>query len=133
MFEKELKDRLGRIFQLKRVTFDLPSEDREQEVLFIKVDRSASSIRFEEAIFRVYGSFSVFANSEKMPFGYINKKIRAAHPQDITDFFFYDIDENEKYFGNLVERRCSFIFLYKTEYDPESGEISQVNFVSTEG
>ena len=128
MFEKSLKEKLGRIFGFDKVSYDFPDDDsKEQEGMFIKVDKAISSVTHGWAKVRAIGSFTVFANSQKMPFGFFNKRIHQANTEDTIDLFFYNIDQNEKYFGNLVGRTCSFVYFYKTQYDPNAGHITSLS------
>lgn len=127
MFEKELKAKLKKIFGFEKVTYSEPSdEEKEQEYVFVKIEKSTTSVNNGEAKGRAVGSFSVFCNSEKMPFGFFNKRIHQADPADTIDLFFYNIDQNVKYFGNLVERTVSFVYFYKMQYDPNAGEINEL-------
>lgn len=134
MFRKSLSESLGRIFGIDKVSFDLPAEDaQEQEGLFVKVDKVVSRIDKGVAVARVSGSFAVFAQQAKMPFGYFSKRIAAASQEDTTSFFFYNLEQNERYYVNLVERSCSFIYFWRGQYDPDAGQITEVNLSLTEG
>lgn len=128
MFRESLSEKLKKIFQIKAVSFDQPSEAKEQQVIFVSVESAISQVTKGRAVVRVSGGFSVFVNSDKLPFGYFNKRIEQASFEDTADLFFYNIDQNQKYFGNLVERRVSFIYFYDSQYDPAAGEISSINF-----
>jgi hypothetical protein len=127
VFEKALKAKLLTIFGLAKASFESPSEAKEQECIFIKVDSNVSSVKQGLIKGRAKGSFAIFANSEKIPFGFLQKKINSAKPSDTVDIFFYNIDQNEKYFGNLVERSCGFVYFYSQQYDPDAGEMTSVN------
>lgn len=134
MFEKSLAEKLGRIFGLNRVSYEAPKDEtREQECIFIKVDKAMSSIREGVQKARAQGSIVMYVNSEKMPFGFINKKIQQARSEDTKDLFFYNIDQNQKYYGNLVERSSDFVYFHSAQYDPNQGEINSIEFTLTDG
>ena len=126
MIEKTLSSKLENIFGLK-ATFNIPSDSREQECCFIQVDRSKSTIRDGLEIAQVSGKIRVFAQSEKMPFGFVAKKIALAETEDTKDIFFFDLEENAGVFNNIAERSLSFVYFYKKQYDPEKGEMNSIN------
>lgn len=126
MFEKALAEKLQKIFPLSKVRFDEPSEAKEQEGIFVTVESSVSKITEKKARAKATGYLSIFANSEKLPFGFFNKRI-SAMGSDAKEIFFYNIDQNAKYFGNLVERRCYFVYFFETQFDPDTGLISSIN------
>lgn len=132
MFESRLKDTLQRIFDLKKATYALPSESQEQECLFIEVDRSNSTIKDGRALARVEGKVRVFANADKMPFGYFSKCIQAADHADVKDFFFFDIEENALTYQNIVERSLSFVYFFNSQYDPALGTITSIELEVSE-
>lgn len=123
MFEKSLADKLKRIFDLDKVTFDLPSESQEQECIFIDVKTSAGRVKDGFFTAKVTGGVRIYANSEKMPYGYLTKRIVEAKPEDTKDLFFYDFEENAGQFRNISERSMSFIYLFDSQYNPNVGEI----------
>lgn len=127
--ETALLDRAERIFGLK-ATFNIPGDSREQECVFIQVERNNSTIKDKVETARVTGRMRIFANSEKLPFGYIAKRIAAADHADTKDFFFLEPDDNAGVFGNIVERSLGFVFLFKTQYNPERGEMQNVNLTT---
>lgn len=131
MFEAELKEKLQRIFGVRKATYEQPSEAKEQEVIFISIETATSKVTQGLGVAMAQGSFSIFASSEKMPFGYINKRINLAANSDTKDFVFYNIDENQKYFGNLVERKSSFTFFYRGDYDPNQGDLTSIELEFT--
>lgn len=131
MFEKELKAKLKKIFEMEKVTFEEPADTKEQQALFIDVLTSNVQAREGMASGKVTGTFSIFANSDKMPFGFIAKKIAKANPSDTKDIFFYNVEQNVKYYGNLVERKTGFVYFFSEQYDPEQGEIDSLNDILT--
>ena len=77
---------------------------------------------------RVNGEIVIFANADKMPFGFFSKKINQADPRLTKDLFFHNMDQNERRYQNIVERRCEFVFLYHGDYNPAKGEITSIEF-----
>jgi len=69
----------------------------------------------------------IFANLEKMPYGFFAKRINEADPDDIVDFFFHDIEENSGYYKDIVERAASFVFFFDSQYDPSKGTITSID------
>lgn len=125
-FETELKRRFQEIFRLKNTTFSKPGETEEQETLFIQVNESNPKISFKKEIYRVVGQGIVFAEVEKMPAGYFAKAIQMA-PHELTkDFSFLKVDQSQDTFANIVRRSFDFVFLYSRQYDPNQGELTQV-------
>lgn len=129
MFEKALKDRMQRIFALNKVSFDRPSPDAlEQECLFIEINNARNRVSAGQAWARVEGQCKVFVNAEKLPFGFFTKKIRMAEADLSRDLFFYNIEDQTKIYGNIVERRFDFVYFWKGEYDPDQGELTSIEF-----
>ncbi len=133
MFRKELQSKFERIFGMKS-TFDQPSIGPtgtfEQETIFIQVDEPNFRTGQGIATAKVTGSFAVFAQMDKMPFGYFNRRIEKADPSLTKDLFFYDIDLNPASsparIQNITERRVRFVYLYQAQYDPDQGEITSL-------
>jgi len=126
MFEKALKDSVKTIFGLKKATYDLPSpETQEQECLFIEIEKATSTIKDTEQIARAEGKIRVYAQADKMPFGFFAKQIAKANPELTKGFFFFDVDENAGTFQNICERTLSFIYFFKGQYNPDRGEINE--------
>lgn len=137
MFEASLKSKLSQIFGFRKTTYDAPSVDSstgtyEQQVLFIDITQATTRACNGKAYCHVRGSMTVFAQMNKLPFGYFNKRIEQADPELTKDLFFYDIDLNPASsparIQNIAERRVSFIYLYSTEYDPDQGEMTSLEF-----
>ncbi len=126
MFEQDLKDRLQRIFDFKDTSFSDPSDSLEQEKLFIKVD--SAKCEAKPGIQRAYvkGEIYVYANADKLPFGYFAKHIERAAIADTSVFFFSNIDNNDRVTNNIVKRSCAFAFFFHAQYDPRVGEITSV-------
>lgn len=130
MFEKELQDKLSQIFLFKKTTYDAPSEAFEQDVLFIDIERANSRIMQGKAVSRVEGMLTVYSN--KLQYGYFNKKIQMADFSLTKDFLFFDMDlspaTSPARIQNISERRARFIYLFSGQYDPSQGELTSVEF-----
>ena len=133
MFESALKQKLTRIFDLDKVTFDLPSESQEQECLFIDVQSSKNHIKDGVEVARVTGKLRVFSNSDKLKYGYFSKRIAEADSEDVKDLFFFDFEENSGTFRNITERSLGFVFLFSGQYDPEVGTIDEITIYDQVG
>lgn len=131
MFEKALKDNLERIFKVKKLTYDLPGESNEQECMFIEVTNSVGKKSSKVFKSKVTGKIAIFANSDKIPYGFFEKKIQEASKQDVAPFYFYDFTENTGKYRNIVERTMSFIYFFSGQYDPETGSITSVTIEET--
>lgn len=127
MFEKTLTEKLQRIFDLKKVTFDHPSESQEQEGIFVAVESAKCKVIDARQIARVTGTLHIFASADKLPFGYFSKKIAAADPADTKDLFFYNFEEHAGTFLNIAERKLGFVYLYDSQFDPAIGDLSSIN------
>jgi hypothetical protein len=128
VFETSLKQKLKRIFDFDKVTFDRPGESQEQEGVFVEVENARCKLVDAKQIARVTGKLHVFASLEKLPFGYFSKKISEAAAADVKDLFFFDFEENRGTFRNITERSLGFVFLYSSQYDPNVGELTSINF-----
>lgn len=126
MFEKDLQDKLRRIFRIERVTFDTPSETNEQEGIFIRIDTARNKIHNKKQTAKAQGAIRIYANNEKMPFGYLTKMLEMAAPADKRDIVFTALEENVGTYRNLVERSASFIYFFSGEYNPTVGHLEQV-------
>lgn len=131
MFKKSLQKKLESIFQFKKTTFDAPSDSFEQDTLFIEIDKATPRISTGVAYCKAEGTLIVFSQANKLPFGYFNKAIERALPDDVRDLFFYEIDVDiagsASRTQNIHERRVKFIYLYKEQYDPNQGQLNTLN------
>lgn len=127
MFESALSEKIKNIFDLDKVTFDSPSESREQEGIFIEVENPRIKVGDKYASARVTGKLRIFVQAEKMPFDYLMKKIDAADPDDKADLYFFDIGVSVGRFMNIDERTIGFVFFFRSQYDPNLGTINSVN------
>ncbi len=132
MFRKELQEKLQTIFDLKKTTYDAPSESHEQETLFVEINECRSRITAGEAIAEVSGTLVVYTQSNKLPFGFFNKRIAQADPSLTKDFFFFEMDRDalnsQARIQNISERRCRFVYLFSDQYDPNQGELTSIEF-----
>lgn len=126
MFEKSLQDKLKKIFDMKKVSFNHVGQTHEQECIFIEVESCKSSIKDAIQIAQVRGKLRVFATNDKLPYGYFDKKLQAADAADTHDLFFYDLEENSGYYGNLVERSMSFVYFFSSQHNPNLGTITSI-------
>jgi hypothetical protein len=129
VIEKTLTEKLKRIFELK-VTFDAPSESKEQEALFVQVERNRSTIREGLEISEVTGRLFIFASASKMPFGFIAKQISKAKAEDTKELFFFDVEKNLGTFSNIAERSLGFIYFHVEQYHPDRGIMNQLNLTT---
>lgn len=125
--ENELEEKLNKIFGFKHgATYRAPSEDREQEKLFIRITNVKTKVSGDKCRSKVEGGLVVYADQQKLPFDYFEKRIEMADASLKKDFFFYDITANAPNGGELVERSASFIYFYSGQYDPNKGTINEV-------
>jgi hypothetical protein len=133
VFKAELLDKLSKIFLMTKTTYNAPSDSHEQDVLFVDIEKATSRISQGKAISKVEGSLTVYSN--KLQFGYFNRKIEQAESELTKQFFFFDIDLNPATsparVQNISERRTRFIYLYSGQYDPSQGELTSVEFLET--
>ena len=123
--ESRLEELFKKIFDFKDVSFSAPGDNREQEKLFVEVELCRSRVVDKREIARVQGKASVFANADKLPFGYFSRAI-ANHPDETKDLFFFEIEENTRLYENIVQRGFSFVYLFDSQYDPDLGTLNQV-------
>ncbi len=122
--QKDLRD----IFKLKKSTFDQPGESLEQETLFIEVETCRTRLKEGIETGRVNGKVRIFAQNDKLPLGYLAKRIEEASATLLNRFFFSELEENSNTYRNLAERNASFVYFYSSQYNPPSGTITSVEF-----
>ena len=127
MFEASLEERLKSIFKVKKLSYDLPGESKEQECLFISISKADNVIKDGRAKAKVEGSCVMIAPADKMPFGIFAKAIKQADSSLTKDLFFFDIETNNLRYRNIVERGFSFIYFFDSQYDPATGSITSVD------
>lgn len=128
MFESNLKKDLMAIFKVKDVSFDQPSDKREQGKLFVTVDDAQCTISPPNEVAKVTGTAVMFGTNDKMTFGFFHKAIQNADPKISKRFFFHDFESNTKTFQNLVQRGFSFVYFFHGQYDPDQGSITSIEF-----
>lgn len=128
MFEQELSDKFKKIFDFKKVSYAQPKESDEQECLFIEVEGSHQSVKDGRVVGRVEGNCVVFSTGDKMPFGYLLKRIAKAAPTDTKDLVFFEIERNIKIIQNVVQRSFKFVYFFNSQYDPDTGSITSTTF-----
>ena len=126
MFKEAMAASLKKIFDVDKVTFNLPSKEDEQEVIFVEVDSAINKIKDGRALSRVTGKLRMFASQDKLPFGYFSKKIDAADPAHVIKFYFYNFEENTGRFQNIVERTLGFVYFFDSQYDPALGTLNSI-------
>lgn len=132
MFEKTLEEKFKKIFGVKKVTFDQPSDLKEQECIFIEVEDSKNNIKDGRVTMMISGNGSMFGVSEKLPFGFFSKAIKQADSDDTHDIFFHQLETNTRYYRNLVQRGFSFVYFFNSQYDPKIGSITSVTVSITD-
>lgn len=132
MFDKEIQDKLQAIFGIDKVTFDQPSDAREQNCIFVEIESTKNSIKDGKAVAMVTANCTIYGQREKIPFGFISKRIQKADHALTKDFFFQDLETNSKIYQNLVQRTFSFIYFFTSQYDPEIGTITSIDITVEE-
>lgn len=135
MFRKSLADNIQKIFGVKKVTFDAPSDSYEQDTIFIEIQEAKPKMGKNRASARVVGQLVIFSEYDKMPFGFFSKRIEHTDNSFKKDLFFYDIDVNQENsparLQNISERRASFVYFFTAQYDPSRGQLTSLE--TTEG
>ncbi len=132
MFEDALIAKLKKIFDLKvsmdlsQIKFSDKGYSGEQETLFVEILSSMTKIKDAREVARVNGKCTVFANGDKLPFGYFNKQIDLAGAE-CADLFFHDLEGSVNVFGKLVQRSFSFVYFFNGQYNPEVGTMTSIN------
>ncbi len=128
MFETALATKIKGIFDIKKVTYNSPTEDSvEQECAFVEVETPRCKVKDGREIARVRGKILIFVNAEKMPFDFFSKQIDKASPELNQDLFFFDIGLSEGRFMNLDARTVGFEFFFNSQYDPNLGTFESFN------
>lgn len=129
MFEKELADRLKKIFGVQKVSYDEPGESKEQKCLFVEIETSRNRIKAGVEHARVTGKIILFATAEQVPFGFFSKGIAAATKEMTAPLYFFDFEENTRLYQNIVQRSVSFVYFFTGQYDPDVGTLTEVEFI----
>lgn len=120
------------IFDVKKVVFDTPGDSQEQDCIFIEVETSRNTFKDGRAISKVTGNMIMFGPNDKLTLGFFSRAIDKAKPTLTKPLFFFDFEENTKRIRNIVQRSVSFVYFFDSQYDPDTGKIESVNFI-TEG
>lgn len=129
MFETTLETALKKIFDVPIVTYSKPDpKNIEQNVLFVDVVKAVIGAKEKKATARVTAEVTMYAPANKLKFGFFGKRLYMADATDTAPFYFYNLEESDKLYGDLVERRCKFIYFFSSEYDPEHGSLTSVEF-----
>ncbi len=126
MFEKTLEASLKEIFGVKKVTYDQPGENEEQECIFIEVEKSRNNVKDKKFIAQVNGTLTIVGNSDKMPYGFFSKKIDEAKPEVKRNLAFFNFERNSRVFRNIVQRTVDFTYFFSGQFDPNLGNITSV-------
>ncbi len=132
MFKKDVERRLRSIFGFEKVTFSAPDKEvSEQYCLFVEIDSAKPRPYGKDRICcRVVGKLIAFSQDERLPYGFFAKRIEQANPDDKKSFIFeteMDVADSASRYQNIHERHVNFIFLYDAQYDPDRGELTEIN------
>lgn len=126
MFEKQLETALKSIFRVKKVTYDQPGPNGEQEVLFVEIEDVKPTIKNGRELAKVSGTCVMNAPADKLTFGFFARAIAQAPAAATKPFFFYEMETSTRRIQNIVQRGFSFIYFYDAQYDPDVGLITSV-------
>jgi hypothetical protein len=131
VFKKELLEKLEVIFGIKKTTYEAPSEQFEQDTLFIGIGNCSGRVSGKFATFKIAGNLTMYSQNEKLPYGFFQRMIEKAPYEATKDFYFMnfdnDIDSSPARMVNIHERRCDFIYLFKAQVDPNKGLLTSLN------
>lgn len=130
MFEAQLKEDLKTIFKAQKISYDQPSDVKEQECLWVQVEQPNFTFRDKVQRCKVTGTCTMFGNSEKLTFGYFARCIAEMPKALQSRFFFSDIDANTKFYQNIVQRDFSFVYFLDIQYDPDQGTLTSVELTT---
>lgn len=133
MFEDKLAETFQKIFGVKKVTFDAPSFGsaadavKEQETLFIEIEMAPIKILDKQQVAKVTGNGMMIGKSDKIPFGFFSKAIAAAPSALTKDLFFFEFEDNKARHRDIVQRGFSFVYFFRSQYDPDAGNITSID------
>lgn len=130
--ESSLQWAFKEIFAVAKVVFDQPGESQEQDCIFIEVENSWNTFKDGRALSKVTGNLIMFGPGDKLTLGFFSRAIAQAPATLTKPLFFFDFEENTKRRGNIVQRSVSFVYFFDSQYDPETGSITSVNFTLEE-
>jgi len=138
MFRKDLERRAKEIFQFEKVTYLAPSDTFEQDTLFIRIHNARTRVSGAEGgreHAKVNGSFLVYSQGDRLPYGFFAKRVENALPTLTKPFLFMNMDtdnpESPARLQNIHERVVDFVFLYDSQYDPDKGELDSIELSLT--
>jgi len=130
VFEAELSDKIKQIFDVSKVTFDTPGESREQDCIYIEVENCKTTLKDARQFSKVTGRCYMISQSQKLPFGYLTKKLIESDKALTKDLYAYEFEENSLRYRNLIERSFSFIYFFTSQYNPDIGTIESIELTS---
>jgi hypothetical protein len=134
MFKADLENRLKTIFEMP-VKFEAPnygSEALEQDVVFVEVQKCRPRVQGDRILDKVMGQLVLFSRDDNVTFGFFTKAVERSTPAYRSGLSFFQMDtvlpESPARLQNLQETRSAFMFLYDSQYDPDKGELTSVDF-----
>lgn len=131
MFNRELVSKFEAIFGVP-VTFNAPGESYEQDKLFIEITDVITRAGQGRVNSKITGSLAMFAQMEKLTYGFFSKKVSLAANDLTKNLFLFDVDRealnSPARLINISERRTSFVYLYSAQYDPNHGSLTGIKF-----
>ncbi len=129
MFKATLEKNFKAIFGFKKVTFNAPSEQFEQDTMFVEIQDVQVAVGSGKERAKVMGTITTFSQDNKLPYGFINKRVAGADKELTKDLFFFDTEQDVATSPagtlNISERRSRFLFLYSKQFDPQQGEMTE--------
>jgi hypothetical protein len=131
MYRKALGKDLKAIFGVKKIIWDAPERNIEQDCLFVELPSNDIPIVIQEGqeSARVRGQISIKGAAAKNLFGFLTKKIFLAPDKLQRRFWFGGREQpvNHDPVGwELKGYKLDFIYFYKAEYNPPSGYIEKI-------
>ncbi len=103
-----------------------------EDTLFIEVTDCKSRATEGKAFAHVKGELVIFSQNNKLPYGFFSKRVHQATAELHKSLFFFEMDRDiqasQARMLNIHERRCSFVFLFETQYDPKHGAMTTIDF-----
>ena len=128
--EGALEAAFKKIFEVEKVVYDTPGESQEQKCIFIEIEDAQNRFKDGRALSKITGNAIMFGQNDKLKIGFFSKAIAKAPSEATKDLFFFDFEENSKRYQNIVQRSVSFVYFFDTQYDPETGKIESVQFIT---
>lgn len=125
--ERALEQKFKDLFKVPKVTLDAPGFSPEQETLYVNVETSRASGTDGMIHYEVRGTLAIVGPATKLPLGYLSKALLTAPAKQTKGLYLYELEQNARRFGNLVERSCSFVYFFSTQFDPDLGNITAID------